>query len=44
MNIQWIFPANKSKEFDDLVINTITEGLEFLEVEYEFYGRFGNVD
>jgi hypothetical protein len=44
MNIQWIFPANKTKEFDDLVINTITEGLEFLEVEYEFYGRFGNVD
>ena len=44
MNIQWIFPTNKSKEFDELVTTTITEGFEFLEVDYEFYGRFGNVN
>ena len=44
MNIQWVFPTNKSKEFDDVVINTIIEGFEFLEMDYEFYGRFGNVE
>tara|TARA_R110002012_G_scaffold312581_2_gene523467 strand:- start:2522 stop:2881 length:360 start_codon:yes stop_codon:yes gene_type:complete len=44
LNIQWIFPKNRTEAFDDVVINTINEGLEFLEIDYEFYGRFGNVD
>jgi len=43
-NIQWVFPMNKSKDFDDVVINTIIEGLEFLEIDYELYGRFGNAE
>ena len=36
--------AHTQEEFDELVTTTITEGFEFLEVDYEFYGRFGNVN
>ena len=44
LNVQWIFPRNMSKEFDEIVISTIEDGFAFLDVDYEFYGRFGNVN
>jgi hypothetical protein len=44
LNIQWIFPDNKSEDFDDIVITTIEDGMIHLQKDFEFYGRFGNVD
>ena len=44
LNIQWVFPANKAKSFDEIVVEIIEDGLTFLEKDFEYYGRFGNVD
>ena len=40
LNIQWVFPANKAKAFDEIVVEIIEDGLTFVEKDFEYYGRF----
>ena len=36
--------VNKAKKFDEMVVEIIEDVLTFLEKDFEYYGRFGNVD
>mgnify|MGYP006405658675 FL=1 len=43
-NIQWIFPGKLSKETKEIVIETISEGLDYLNIKYEFFGVLGDLN
>jgi len=43
-NIQWIFPGKLSKELREVILETISEGLDHLNIKYEFFGILGEVN
>tara|TARA_R100001015_G_C4612530_1_gene168074 strand:- start:1128 stop:1469 length:342 start_codon:yes stop_codon:yes gene_type:complete len=44
LNVQWIFPKNVHPSCRKMIINTITEGLDFLEMEYDLLGVYGDAN
>ena len=40
-NVQWVFPGDMQ---NDIIENTIKEGLTHLKLRYEFYGIIGGKD
>ena len=43
-NVQWIFPGKLSKEAKEIVTKTINEGLDHLNIKYEFFGILGELN
>jgi hypothetical protein len=44
LNVQWVFPKKVHSSCKKMIINTITEGLDFLDMEYDLLGVFGDAN
>jgi hypothetical protein len=42
-NVQWIFPGKLPKETQRVIIEMISEGLDHLNIKYEFFGILGDL-
>jgi hypothetical protein len=43
-NIQWVFPGSLSEKMKQMIVEIINDGLEHLNIKYEFFGILGDLN
>ena len=44
LGVQWVFPDKMNSESQQLIIDTISEGLDFLNIAFKLIGVFGDAN